>query len=70
MTEAFVIEIRNRVVDYFFLVFRNLRDTIPKIIGQVLIHNSASSMQLELFDAINKDQGSITQTLSEPDYVV
>lgn len=27
-------------------------------------------MQLELFDAINKDQASITSTLSEPDYVV
>ena len=70
MTDAFVIEVRARVVDYFLLVFRNLRDTVPKIIGQVLINSSAASMQLELFEAINKDQGSITATLSEPDFVV
>ena len=33
MSEAFVVEIRERVRDYFHLVFRNLRDSIPKTIG-------------------------------------
>ena len=33
MTDAFVIEIRERVKDYFLLVYRNLRDSIPKTIG-------------------------------------
>ena len=33
MSEAFVIEIRERVKDYFYLVFRNLRDSIPKTLG-------------------------------------
>jgi hypothetical protein len=42
MSDAFVIEIRERVVSYFFLVYRNLRDTIPKIIGNVLINNSGA----------------------------
>ncbi len=55
MSEAFVIEIRERVVEYFFLVYRNLRDTIPKIIGNVLINNSSSQMQVELYDAITRD---------------
>ena len=70
MMEAFVVEIWARVVDYFFLVFRNLRDSIPKILGQMLINNSATAMQIELFEAINKDQGAISNTLQEPDYVV
>ena len=33
MQDAFVIEIRERVVDYFFDVYDNLRDYIPKVIG-------------------------------------
>jgi len=33
MADAFIVEIRERVRDYFFLVFSNLRDSIPKTIG-------------------------------------
>lgn len=70
MSEAFVQEIRERVVEYFFLVYRTLRDTIPKIIGNVLINNSSSQMNVDLYDAINKDQQAICQSLSEPEFVV
>ena len=38
MTDAFVIEIRERVKDYFFLVFRNLRDSIPKTLGNMMLN--------------------------------
>jgi hypothetical protein len=55
MSDAFVQEIKERVVEFFFLVYRNLRDTIPKIIGSILINNSSSQMHVDLFDAINKD---------------
>lgn len=70
MLDAFVIEIRERVVEYFLLVYWNLRDTVPKIIGQMLINNTADSMHWVLYDAINKDQMMITDWLSDPDYIV
>lgn len=70
MSDAFVIEIRERVKDYFFLVFRNLRDSIPKTIGNMMLNQSSQNMQVELFDAINRDQSSIIETLSDPDYIV
>lgn len=44
MGDAFVKEIRERVKDYFFLVFRNLRDNIPKTIGQMMLNNSSEKM--------------------------
>jgi hypothetical protein len=70
MSDAFVHEIKERVVEYFFLVFRNLRDTVPKIIGNVLINNSANQMQVELYDAISRDQQTICESLSDPEYVI
>lgn len=70
MSEAFVIEIRERVKDYFFLVFRNLRDSIPKTIGQMLLNDSSQKMQVEIFDAINRDSSTIASTISEPDYIL
>jgi hypothetical protein len=70
MSDAFVQEIKERVVEYFFLVFRNLRDTVPKIIGNVLINNSANQMQVELYDAISRDQQTICETLSDPEFVI
>ena len=70
MSEAFVIEIRERVKDYFFLVFRNLRDSIPKTIGQMMLNDSSQKMQVEIFDAINRDSSTIASTISEPDYIL
>lgn len=70
MSEAFVVEIRERVKDYFYLVFRNLRDSIPKTIGQMMLNDSSQNMQVELFDAINRDSKSISKTLSDPDYIL
>lgn len=70
MNEAFIKEIRERVKDYFYLVFRNLRDSIPKTIGQMILNDSSARMQVELFECINKDSEAIAETLSEPDVVV
>ena len=70
MSEAFVKEIRERVKDYFYLVFRNLRDSIPKTIGQMILNDSSQKMQVELFECINKDSEAISETLSEPDTIL
>lgn len=70
MSEAFVKEIRERVKDYFFLVFRSLRDAIPKTIGQMMLNDSSQKMQVELFECINRDSDAIAATLSEPDTIL
>ena len=33
MSDAFVVEIRERVKDYYDLIHKGLRDSIPKTIG-------------------------------------
>lgn len=70
MSEAFVLEIRERVKDYFLLVDRNLKDSIPKTIGEMLLNDSSNKMQIEIFDGINKDAEEISKTLSEPEYIL
>lgn len=70
MSDAFVREIRERVKDYFFLVFRNLRDSIPKAIGQMMLNDSSQRMQVELFECVNRDSENISETLSEPDIIL
>ena len=70
MSEAFVKEIRERVKDYFYLVFRNLRDAVPKTIGQMLLNESSQKMQVELYECVSKDSEAIAETLSEPESIV
>lgn len=70
MSDAFVKEIRERVKDYFYLVFRNLRDSIPKTIGQMMLNDSSQRMQVELFECINRDTETISQVLSEPEIIL
>lgn len=55
MSEAFVREIRFRVLEYFEIVYKNLRDSIPKAIGQMLLNESSQQMQVKIFEAVQKD---------------
>jgi GTPase SAR1 family protein len=70
MGDAFVRETRERVKDYFYLVFRSLRDSIPKAIGQIMLNESFQKMQVELFEGINKESEVIAKTLAEPDHIL
>lgn len=70
MSDAFVIEIRDRVKDYFGLVYRNLRDSIPKCIGNMLLTESCQKMNIELIDGVNKNMEALTRTLLEPEIIV
>lgn len=70
MTEAFVKETRERIQGYFALVYRNLRDSIPKCIGNTLLNESCQRMNIELIDGINRNSEQIIRTLSEPDIIV
>mmetsp|Transcript_10607 Transcript_10607/g.9094 ORF Transcript_10607/g.9094 Transcript_10607/m.9094 type:complete len:145 (+) Transcript_10607:846-1280(+) len=49
----FIREIRLRLDNYFSIIVRNIRDTIPKIIGYHLVRKSQDNMSLELWQVIN-----------------
>ena len=64
----FVKEIRNRIEAYFKLIVRNLRDSIPKLMGNYLIKEIEENMQLKLYNKLYNAR-EITDLLSEPESV-
>ena len=64
----FIKEIRNRIEAYFKLIVRNLRDSIPKIIGNFLVKEIEDNMQLKLYNKLYNAR-EITDLLSEPESV-
>lgn len=48
------------------MTLRNLRDIIPKIIGQLLVNKTLSSMHMEILDGINKNK-EVLEALNEVD---
>ena len=50
----FIKEIRNSIDAYFKLIVRNLRESIPKIIGHFLIKEIEDNMQLKLYTKLYK----------------
>ena len=67
MSESFIKEIRQRVIRYFNLIYRNLRDCIPKIIGQMLLHESHSTMNQALYEGLRNEFHKIAESLREPE---
>ena len=64
----FIKEIRNRIEAYFKLIVRNLRDSIPKIMGQYLVKEIEDNMQLKLYNKLYNAR-EVTDLLSEPESV-
>ena len=64
----FIKEIRNRIEAYFKLIVRNLRDSIPKIMGNFLVKEIEENMQLKLYNKLYNAR-EITDLLSEPESV-
>ena len=64
----FIKEIRNRIEAYFKLVVRNLRDSIPKVMGQYLVKEIEDNMQLKLYNKLYNAR-EVTDLLSEPESV-
>jgi len=48
-SNLFVREIRARIDAYFKIVVRNIRDSIPKVIGYFLVKSSQERLQFELY---------------------
>ena len=59
-------EIRNRIEKYFRLVVRNLRDTIPKIMGNFLVNEIENNMQKKIYNKIFENK-EISKILIEPE---
>lgn len=66
----FVNELRARLDTYFRIVVRNIRDSIPKIIGHFLVHAVQNKMQMELFKRLNKMFDSLNRAMGEPQGII
>jgi len=66
--KLFIKELRSRIDAYFVLVCRNVRDSVPKLIGTFLVRACQDELQFALYDEINKDD-SFLQFLSEPEAI-
>ena len=64
----FIKEIRNRIEAYFKLIVRNLRDSIPRIMGNFLVKEIQENMQLKLYNKLYNAR-EMTDLLSEPESV-
>ena len=62
-------EIRNRIDSYFSLVVHNLRESIPKIIGNFLLKEIENNLQNVLINKIYNSK-ELVNLLVEPDNVI
>ena len=62
-------EIRNRIDSYFSLVVHNLRESIPKIIGNFLLKEIENNLQNILINKIYNSK-ELVNLLVEPDKVI
>ena len=69
MKKVFILEIRNRIEAYFKLIVRNLRDSIPKAIGNNIVRSIEETMQITLYNMLYKSR-EIVNVLNEPESVM
>jgi len=55
---------RTRIDAYFAIVLRNIRDTVPKIVGNFLVRAVQEKLQYTLYNEINKNE-EIMDTVGE-----
>mmetsp|Transcript_13131 Transcript_13131/g.11213 ORF Transcript_13131/g.11213 Transcript_13131/m.11213 type:complete len:161 (+) Transcript_13131:1588-2070(+) len=66
--EAFVKEMRARIDSYFIIALRNIKDTVPKIVGHFLVKAVQDKLQYTLYNEINKNDG-IVKSVGEPPHI-
>ncbi|AFZ81151.1 dynamin, putative [Theileria equi strain WA] len=64
----FIQEIRKRLNSYFAIVLRNVRDTVPKVIGHFLVRKVQRTMQHKIYTDINQ-QGDLSSLFGEPPHI-
>lgn len=68
-SSSFIKEIRSRLDAYFSIVLRNVRDSVPKIIGCFLVRQLQDKLQFELYNELNKAD-RMADLLSEPPHIM
>lgn len=64
----FVLEMRKRIDEYFEIVLRSVRDSVPKAIGFFLVRKSEQSLQFDLYNAAQSNP-EMSKFLGEPQNV-
>ena len=65
---AFVSEMRKRIDQYFDIVLRSVKDSVPKMIGHFLVRKSETVLQMDLYNAVNNNP-AMSNFLGEPKQV-
>lgn len=63
-SDLLVIELRTKIDAYFFVVIRNLRDMVPKLIGQFLVKHFNKTIEMKILNGLNH-QGYCLDSLQE-----
>jgi chaperonin cofactor prefoldin len=56
---------RKRIDQYFTIVLRSVKDSVPKSIGFFLVKKSQEVLQFELYNQVNSNK-SLSQGMGEP----
>ena len=62
---VFVAEMRKRIDEYFEIVLRSVKDSVPKACGFFLVRKSENVLQMELYNAVNNNP-AMSNFLGEP----
>ncbi|KAK9174250.1 Dynamin central region family protein [Cryptosporidium meleagridis] len=68
-SQVFLKEIRKRLDSYFSIVVRNIRDSVPKIIGHFLVRQIMDKLQFQLYNEFNKAE-RLSDLLNEPNHII
>lgn len=64
-SKIFVLELRTRLDTYFRIVVRNIRDSIPKVIGNFLVRAVQNKLQIELFKRLGEMREAVNRGFGE-----
>ncbi|BAM42235.1 dynamin [Theileria orientalis strain Shintoku] len=64
----FIQEFRRRLNVYFGIVLRNVRDSVPKMIGQFLVRRSQKNLHYKIYTSLSQ-QEDLDLLFGEPDHV-
>ncbi|GIX64505.1 dynamin-like protein, putative [Babesia caballi] len=69
-SSQFIQEIRRRLNVYFAIVLRNMRDSVPKIIGHFLVRKVQTNMQYKIYTALTQQKPEdLEATFGEPPHI-
>jgi len=66
--DMFIKQVRFRLEFYLRIVLRNLKDSIPKVIGQILLEKTTNMLQQDIYSGISNNT-EILGCLSEPEHL-